>query len=151
MIVDMMRSSVVVVPDVEDGRVEEDDELYVGVEHQTTSKVSSRDHGSLLANDTDVSTLCEDCCFSPLYPVMLLQHQSVQNSFPLVSFFTVITGIYFSHLGKISLCFAKSQPVSKADRSYGISLVWFFLILYCVLKVSLFIFSLMIPMLFKAW
>jgi hypothetical protein len=33
MMVDMMRSSVVVVPDVEDGRVEEDDELYVGVEH----------------------------------------------------------------------------------------------------------------------
>jgi hypothetical protein len=37
MMVDTMRSSVVVAPDAEDAPVEEDDELCVGIELQATS------------------------------------------------------------------------------------------------------------------
>jgi hypothetical protein len=75
MMVATMRSPVVVVPDVEDARVEEGDELYVGNEHQTTSElpgVLSRDDDSIFANGIGTSTLFDDCCLQSLYSILLV-------------------------------------------------------------------------------
>jgi hypothetical protein len=75
MMVDMMRSSVVVVPDAEDAHVEEDDELYVGIEPQTTSEfpgVLSRDDGPIFADGIGTSTLFDDCYLQSLYSTLLV-------------------------------------------------------------------------------
>jgi hypothetical protein len=82
MMVATMRFSVVVVPDAEDDRVEENDELYIGIEHQTTSEFSGSWVGMMILSSL-TTPMCQFCSniavsnhylHSCLYTINLYHH-----------------------------------------------------------------------------